>query len=297
MVSRIVPRIGKALLHSYRAAIWDLVRARRESVTVPTAHGLMTISTRDQFISKTLYIRRQYGQDVIRTAVGLLRRHGKLAGANAACVIDIGANIGTVCIKLLRDGVFERALAFEPDPVNFALLRRNIEQNGLSTAIRAFDVALSSDQGEMALEHSSENYGDHRLRTGSHPTASRFHEESREITPVRVERLDDILAAERIDPAGVGLLWMDTQGHEIHVLRGSRTLLAAGTSVVTEFWPYGLGRSGISERDFVELVSNGFTHFYDLRDARSAPEDITAVSNLFRRYTEAKFTDLLLLRL
>jgi FkbM family methyltransferase len=285
------------LLHAYRSSVWKLVQSRRDSVTIPTAHGLMTISTSDQFISKALYVRRQYGQDVMRTALDLLRRHDKLPRSPSAYVIDIGANVGTVCIKLVRDGAFQRALAFEPDPVNFAYLQRNIEQNDLGSRLRAFDVALSSEQGEMVLERSGENYGDHRLRTGSHPAVSRFDEERREVTRVRVERLDDVLDAEGIDPSDVGLLWMDTQGHEVHVLRGSRELLARGTSVVTEFWPYGLSRAGISEAEFVEAVQGRFTHFYDLRDARLAPAHISTVSDLFRRYSDVKFTDLLLLSL
>jgi FkbM family methyltransferase len=257
----------------------------------------MTISTKDQFISKALYVRRQYGLDVIQKALELIRRHDKLNASKPTCLIDIGANVGTVCIKLVRDGVFQRALAFEPDPVNFGYLRRNIEQNGLSPSLRAFDLALSSEAGEMVLERSAENYGDHRLRTARQPRENRYHEDSRELVRVRVARLDDVVEAEGIDLSDVGLLWLDVQGHEVHVLRASRKLLASGTSVVTEFWPYGLSRSGISEAEFVEFVKGYFTHYYDLRDSCVAPVEIGAISELFRRYTDVKFTDLLLLSL
>lgn len=297
MFSRLIRRTRNALRYSYRVPLWKLVLSRRDSVTVPTMHGLMTVSTKDQFISKALYVRRQYGLDVMQHALEVLRRHDKLNASKPTYLIDIGANVGTVCIKLLRDGVFERALAFEPDPVNLAYLRRNIEQNSLSGRLRAFDLALSSERGEMVLERSGENYGDHRLRTGTQSVENRYHEELRELTRVRVERLDDILAAERIDPSEVGLLWMDVQGHEVHVLNGSRNLLAHGTSVVTEFWPYGLSRSGITEAEFVDVVKACFTHYYDLRDPRLHPTAIDAAPELFRRYTDVKFTDLLLLSL
>lgn len=297
MVSRLVRRIPRALLQAYRAAVWKHVLSRRDSITVPTVHGLMTVSTKDQFISKALYVRRQYGQDVIRKALELIHQHRRPGASQPLYLIDIGANVGTVCIQLLREGAFQRALAFEPDPVNFALLQRNIEQNHLSPRLRAFDLALSSDTGEMALERSGDNYGDHRLRTGAQPSENRFHEESRAITRVRLERLDDMLEAEGIDPADVGLVWMDTQGHEIHVLKGSQKLLAHGPSVVTEFWPYGLSRSGVSEAEFAGVVKRSFTHFYDLRVPRQSPLAIDAVTDLFRTYTDAKFTDLLLLKL
>jgi FkbM family methyltransferase len=297
MPSGLIRRLPRALLHSWRALLWKLARSRRDSVTIPTVHGLMTVSTRDQFISKALYVRRQYGQDVMRLALKLIRTHQKPSAARPAYLIDIGANVGTVCIQLLREGAFERALAFEPDPVNFTYLQRNIEQNDLAPRLRAFDLALSSAPGEMVLERSGDNYGDHRLRTGSQPSENRFHEESRELTRVRLETLDHVLTAEAIDPAEIGLVWMDTQGHETHVLKGSQELLAHGPPVVTEFWPYGLRRSGVSEAEFVAVVQRSFTHFYDLRDPRRAPVAVGSVSDLFRTYPDAKFTDLLLLRL
>src|SRR5215211_8473958 len=77
MSARLIRKIPKALLYSSRALLWKLVLSRRDSVTIPTVHGLMTISTKDQFISKALYVRRQYGQDVIRMALELVRKHGK----------------------------------------------------------------------------------------------------------------------------------------------------------------------------------------------------------------------------
>src|SRR5215216_325150 len=126
MSSRFFHWILGRFLHSWRALLWNLVLSRRDSVTIPTAHGLLTISTQDQFISKTLYVRRQYGQDVIRTALELIRKHGSSNASKPGYLLDIGANVGTVCIQLLREGAFERALAFEPDPVNFSYLRRNI---------------------------------------------------------------------------------------------------------------------------------------------------------------------------
>jgi hypothetical protein len=67
-------------------------------------------------------------------------------------VFDIGANVGTVCIPLVLQGVFERALAFEPEQRNFGYLARNIEQNGLSDRVQGFQVALSSASGELELE-------------------------------------------------------------------------------------------------------------------------------------------------
>jgi FkbM family methyltransferase len=297
MLYQIAHKAQNALLGSYRRVAWGLL-SRRESVTIPTSHGLMTISTKDQFISKSLFMRRQYGMEVMVTAIELMRRNQKLKESGSACLIDIGANIGTVCIKLMREGLFDCALAFEPDPLNCRYLRRNIEQNELSSKIRALEVGLSSKNGEMCFERSSENFGDHRIRVAA-GVASRdaFHESEREITTVRVRKLDDMVASEGVARSQVALLWMDTQGHEVHVLRGATGLLENGVSVVMEFWPYGLERSGTSKESFCELVTKYFTHFYDLREQQPTRNNIMSVPELFRRYTDLRFTDLLLLQL
>lgn len=42
----------------------------------------------------------------------------------------------------------------------------------------------------------------------------------------------------------IGFAWIDTQGHEGHVLAGGKAFLAASIPFVAEFWPYGLDRSG-----------------------------------------------------
>jgi hypothetical protein len=58
-----------------------------------------------------------------------------------------------------------------------------------------------------------------------------------------------------------------------------------------------LSRSGITEAEFVDVVKGCFTHYYDLRDPQLHPTAIDAAPDLFRRYTDVKFTDLLLLSL
>ncbi len=45
-------------------------------------------------------------------AVSLLGRRGLTS------LIDIGANIGTICIPAVKCGLFDRAIAIEPEPLN-----------------------------------------------------------------------------------------------------------------------------------------------------------------------------------
>jgi FkbM family methyltransferase len=192
--------------------------------------------------------------------------------------------------------VFSRAVAFEPEPANYAHLLRSLALNGIDArTIRPVNAALSSANGAATLELAFTNSGDHRIRveapSSSHPEC---REDERALIQVPVHRLDDAVASLEIPRDRVKLLWIDVQGHEAQVLEGAPALLAAGVPVVTEFWPYGLQRSGEPGRNFADLLRASFRTFYDLADERPTPRPIAEIDSLFARYPGTAFTDLLL---
>jgi len=69
------------------------------------------------------------------------------------------------------------------------------------------------------------------------------------------------LRDERID-----WVWADNQGHEGHFFGGASAFLQRGVPLASEFWPYAIRRSGISDSEFQEIVSGAFTHFYLLSE-------------------------------
>lgn len=220
---------------------------------------------------------------------------GCLTQGRQTQLIDVGANIGTVCIPAVREGYFRGALAFEPDVRNYRLLCRNIETNGLSGSIQAFNVALSSARGAAELELAADNFGDHRIRTGSPSTGpQRFDEGARRTVAIRIETLDDVLHDLGLEPCDIGLLWMDVQGHEPFVLKGADNLVAAGLPVITEFWPYGLSRAGVMAGEFCRQVADRFSWFYDLADEPPRRQPASAMAQMFEKYRGIDFSDLLL---
>ncbi len=88
-------------------------------------------------------------------------------------MLDVGANIGMICIALMLQNYFKRAIAFEPDPKNFRLLVKNVAQNGLENRIDCFPYALSSAAGEAELELSPHNSGDNHLHYSECSTTSK----------------------------------------------------------------------------------------------------------------------------
>lgn len=175
--------------------------------------------------------------------------------AGQGVLIDIGANIGTVCVPLQRRHAFRRTLAFEPALKNVELLRRNLRHNRIESSVQVFPVALSNADGEGTLWRSSFNYGDHRLNA-SGPAAE--HAGS-VIVPMR--SLDGVLHEQSIEPHDVGMIWIDTQGHEFHILRGARSLVETATPLLLEFWPEALNAAGSDPEALLTMLRECYERF------------------------------------
>ncbi|MBT5400623.1 FkbM family methyltransferase [bacterium] len=63
---------------------------------------------------------------------------------------DIGANVGVYSLYAAKRGI--NVTAFEPSPVNYYLLNKNIEINDISSHVKAFCLALS-DSNSMDVLH------------------------------------------------------------------------------------------------------------------------------------------------
>lgn len=255
---------------------WQLLYAGpRRDVTVDTWNGRLTFDSRDKLIGKYLYVQRAYERRYIEHALAALERDGWLV--RGGTLLDVGANIGMICIALLRHGWFDRAIAFEPAPSNLRLLEHNVAQNGLTERIACRRMALSSAEGEMDLELSEYNSGDNRLRATA--AAGAWHEDRRATVRVPVRRLDDAL--DRAEQSDVRLIWLDIQGHEGKFFEGASSTLARGVPVVSEFWPYGILRSGTTRDSYMATVARLFTHVYVLSGDAVERQPVSAVDALF----------------
>jgi len=270
---------------------WRMVRGgpgrRPRVLTVSTANGRLSFSNMDITIARELFFERAWELDLITRTMAYLREQGYLGAGAGDLMLDIGANVGMICIAMLKHGYFREALAFEPNADNFALLERNIRQNGMSAVIRPYHCGLSDTAGEMLMELSEWNFGDHRIRVSSVPIPGQQAEERRQTVHVPVRTLDDVLAAEGAAAAArIGLIWIDVQGHEGHLFNGGRRTLARGMPVISEFWPYGLRRAGFDPHSFTAIVASIFTHMVhvDLKSHRLERRPISAIADIFDVY-------------
>lgn len=268
---------------------WTLHHYRREhDVTIETANGLLSCSSRDWLIGKHLFVRRNYELDFIETSVRFLESEGFLKTGKNRAVVDIGANLGMICIALLRENFFEKAVAFEPSPRNFRLLQKNVAQNGLSDKIECFPLALSSENKEIEFEIDELNSGDSRVRKIVGGEEMREHK--RETVSVEAKTFDRFLRENKnIEPDEIDLFWIDIQGHEGHFFKGAREFFQKHRiPVVNEFWGYGILRSGITREEYCETIRETFTQVYYWTENEFKVKSTAEIENLFERYNKPR---------
>jgi FkbM family methyltransferase len=121
--------------------------------------------------------------------------------------IDVGANIGwytVICSKLV--GETGKVVAFEPDPSNFAMLRKNVEANRLKGVVLE-QKGLSSAPGSFKLFLDRKNLGRHSLV---------LHYDEKDYVDVETVRFDDYWK----DQGDIRLVKIDTEGAEGMILAG-----------------------------------------------------------------------------
>lgn len=248
-------------------------------------HGRYVVSPRDRIISRALVSAGRFDFDKVERAFAALGEE-----AHDRLLVDIGANIGSICIPLVREGRVRDAIAVEPEPLNHRLLAMNVLFNNLEERIATVRAALGqSDGAELVLALSKDNLGDHRI-VGADPQAT----SGRDTVAVPGMRLDTLLAPHRQRRL---LLWIDVQGFEGAVLAGGPGTLARRPPIVMEFWPEALTRTGGYTAIRAALVAAGYATFVDLLEPQAGPVPFSPerLDELFRHYAGiGDATDILL---
>ncbi len=162
-------------------------------------------------------------------------------------MVDVGANIGYFSvIAAAQVGEAGAVVAFEPDPRNCELLRRNVTHNGLAARVEIVEAGLAATDAPGDLYLSEDNFGDHQIFAA---------DDTRDSVPVTLLHGASYLQSrvQRID-----LLKVDTQGAEFAVMSGLMPLLAglpAPPRILIELTPLSLREYGASGRALVELLA------------------------------------------
>jgi FkbM family methyltransferase len=200
-------------------------------------------------------------------------------------VVDVGANIGYFSLIFAQlIGTEGKVYAFEPSPVNYSLLKKNITANQYSNIVPVHSALSDGTCKTLRLYLCETNCGDHRV-FDSH--------DNRAFVEIAATSLDDYFCrGEHVD-----FIKIDVQGAEMQVLQGMRNLLQRNPDirVLLEYWPRGLSLAGTEPKDLITYFESLGFEKYELIDGTAGELRQVDYNTLTKHYTigNDKFTNIL----
>jgi len=156
-------------------------------------------------------------------------------------VVDLGANLGYYTLLAARlVGPRGKVYAFEPEPINYGLLLKNIELNGYDNVV-AMQKAASNVTGKARLFLDDKDTGAHTIYQPDN---------TREFIEVESVTLDEFF---RDKKHPVNVIKMDIEGAEMAAFSGMDKLIKENENlkIFVEFYLPGITRSGGSAQEFI----------------------------------------------
>ena len=189
-----------------------------------------------------------YENDVVSGERRFLACFGK--SHPAAVVLDVGGNEGQYA-RLVRQLVPQAVIhSFEPSPVSFPKLAQTAREIDASAHQLALgDASTDIEFFDYADEAGSQHASVYR------EVIEGVHKRPASSTKVPCRTLDEF--AKQAGIGRIGLLKIDTEGHEMAVLRGARQLLGAGAIDVVQFEFNEMNViSRVFMKDFFDVLGN-----------------------------------------
>jgi FkbM family methyltransferase len=241
-----------------RMAFFDGAEEHTPYLATPAGGAMFLVKTEDKHIGRSLFGKRGRGElAVLDRAVAAIEGLLGPEAVSHRTFVDVGANIGTTTVPAVLSHGFDSAVAIEPEPENVRVLRMNIVLNDLDDRVKALPVAVSNEIGQSELVVNRTRGGKHWIATDR---SKMKQKPESQILTVETVTLDHLVESGVIDADRTGMLWMDAEAHEGHILEGASALLARGTPLVLELNPAYLDRVG-DRGKLQQAITESYTHF------------------------------------
>ena len=159
-------------------------------------------------------------------------------------VLDIGANIGYYSLLLAKlVGGNGKVYSFEPEPSNFALLKKNIEVNGYKNII-PIQKAVSESNRKIKFYLEKENFGAHKI-----------HNSNKKMNSIEVDsvKLDSFFKNKK---QKINFIKMDIEGAEGKAIQGMQNLIKTNKNlkIILEFTPVSLRECGVGPEELFKML-------------------------------------------
>lgn len=154
--------------------------------------------------------------------LGAIKEHWELDGTTPT-IFDVGANVGDWSVAAIQELTSAaRLFAFEPTSETFESLRDRLSSAHVSVTLQNFALGDAESEAPLYVDTGSERAGTNSLHRRRAEVHFNLHQTTR--GSVRVRTGDNVAYEAKVDR--LHLLKIDTEGHEIAVLRGFRRMLA-----------------------------------------------------------------------
>jgi len=202
-------------------------------------------------------------------------------------VVDLGANIGYYTLILAQlVGKSGHVYAFEPDPLNFEILSKNVKENKHDN-VTLVQKAISDKNGKVKLYVSKRNLASHRIFDA---------EDKRKSIEVDVTTLDEYF--QKFEKP-VNFIKMDVEGAEGATILGASKIIEDSKNLVImmEYFPKWIEKFGdVPEEILKSLIEKKFKLFNI--NKKNKKLDTILITNFVKEYNEQKknYTNLLCIK-
>lgn len=139
-----------------------------------------------------------------------------------AVVFDVGANIGSMALRFAASAAQGHVYAFEPTAYAYRKLLRNLSLNSeLSLRITPIQAFLSDHNEGSRAVHAYSSWKIDGSVSDVHPVHGGAIQSAEAVDVLTIDEVCETRGIKRVD-----LIKIDTDGHELAVLRGARKTIA-----------------------------------------------------------------------
>ena len=175
-------------------------------------------------------------------------------------LLDVGALHGVFSLAFVGSDPGRRAVAVDASPIAFARLLYNIHQNSPRQVVPV-ECALSSESGTVAMHYEWE----HAVAAGT------GGENSGQVVKMISQRGDELCQRLAFEP---DVIKIDVEGHEIKVLKGLETTIAATRPIIfLEVHPLRIQQEQDSLGDLVSMFEKWGYEVLNLEGRKVAADE------------------------
>jgi len=145
----------------------------------------------------------------------------------SGAILDIGANVGDYSVMLRKNGISLPLFAFEPHPVAFKKLELAAIEYRFTPVFKGAGEVSSS---AMIYDYSGQGGSEHASMYRE--VIEQLHHGEAEELPIEITTIDEFVKLQNI--SRIALLKIDTEGHELSVLKGARHTIQQGLAEIIQ---------------------------------------------------------------